>query len=211
MEASVQLTRVPLAYFVTSGYGDTDCGGGIDPWETGSYDLALERAQIENFNITTYSSVIPRQAYEVPITVARKHFVHGAVLEAILVSMNGTTGEIITAGVGRVHVYTRATGEYIGGFAAEYSGHADPEGASKVLRQDLNDMVQRRYRLDAFDFRFDRPVIASRRIRRSYGTVLAGLCWLTYAFPSLSPRHNEQLVHAATRRVEAVSRARRQR
>jgi arginine decarboxylase len=156
--------------------------------------------RIENFNITTYTSVIPRQAYEVPIAVARTHFEHGAVLEAILASMNGTAGEIITAGVGRVYVYKRATGEYLGGFAAEYAGHADPEGASKVLRQDLTDMVRRRYRLDAFEFRFDRPVIASHRIRRSHGTVLAGLCWLTFTVPSLSPRQSERLANAARRR-----------
>ena len=203
MEAVVHFSRVPLAYFVTSGYGDTDSGGGIDPWETGSYDLALEMAQIQNFNISRHTSVIPRQAYEVPIEEARKHFEHGAVLEAILASMNGTTGEIITAGVGRVYVYKRATGECLGGFAAEYEGHADPAGASKVLRQDLEDMLRRRYRPDAFEFRFDRPAIASHRVRRSYGTVLAGLCWLTYAVPSVSPRQDERLANAVRRRSKS--------
>ena len=199
MEAVVHLTRIPLAYFVTRGYGDTDSGSGIDPWETGSYDLALEMAQIENFNISTYSSVIPRQAYEVPIKVARKHFEHGAVLETILASMNGTTGEIITAGIGRVYVYKRATGEYLGGFAAEYQGHADLAGASRALRQDLEDMVRRRYRSDVFAVRFDRPAIMSHRVRRSYGTVLAGLCWLTYEIPSVSSTQNERLARAARR------------
>jgi arginine decarboxylase len=200
MEVVVHFNRVPLAYFVTSGYGDTDSGGGIDPWETGSYDLALEMAEIENFNICTYTSVLPRQAYEVPIEVARRHFEHGAVLEAILASMNGTTGEIITAGVGRVYVYKRSSGEYLGGFAAEYEGHADPEGAPKVLRQDLEDMLKRRYQSDAFEFRFGRPAFASHRIRRSYGTVLAGLCWLTYAVRPVSPRQNDRLARAARRK-----------
>lgn len=208
MDALIRFNRVPLAYFVTSGFGDTDCGGGIDPWETGSYDLALEMAQIENFNISTYTSVIPRQAYEVSIKIARKHFEHGAVLEAILASMNGTTGEIITAGVGRVYVYKRATGAYLGGFAAEYEGHADPAGASKVLRQDLEDMLRRRYRSDAFEFRFDRPAIMSHRVRRSYGTVLAGLCWLTYTLPTVSARQNERLASAAGRRSKASRRPR---
>ena len=202
MEAVVYFNRIPLAYFVTSGYGDTDSGGGVDPWETGSYDLALEMAQIANFNISTYTSVIPRQAYEVPIELARKHFEHGAVLEAILASMNGTSGEIITAGVGRVYVYKKATGEYLGGFAAEYEGHADPEGASQVLRQDLEDMLRRRYRSDAFEFRFDRPAITSHRIRRSYGTVLAGLCWLTYTIPFVSPRQQKRLAHAGKQRLK---------
>jgi hypothetical protein len=36
---------------------------------------------------------------------------------------------------------TIACGECFGGFAAEYEGHADPEGASKVLHQDLEDML----------------------------------------------------------------------
>ncbi len=34
-------------------------GGGTDPWETGSYDLALEEAHIEDFNVVAYTSVIP--------------------------------------------------------------------------------------------------------------------------------------------------------
>ncbi len=28
----------------------------MDPWETGSYDLALEQAGIEDFNIVPYTS-----------------------------------------------------------------------------------------------------------------------------------------------------------
>ncbi|MBU7027873.1 MAG: pyruvoyl-dependent arginine decarboxylase, partial [Theionarchaea archaeon] len=43
--------RVPKDYFVTTGYGETNAGSGIDPWETGAYDLALLMAQIENFNV----------------------------------------------------------------------------------------------------------------------------------------------------------------
>ena len=41
-------------------------GGGTDPWETGSYDLALEEARIEDFNIVAYTSVVPPEATEVP-------------------------------------------------------------------------------------------------------------------------------------------------
>ena len=36
--------RIPYQYFVCSGFGQTDSGGGVDPWETGSYDIALEEA-----------------------------------------------------------------------------------------------------------------------------------------------------------------------
>ena len=193
MDNPVAFTRVPLAYFVTWGYGDTDCGGGVNPWETGSFDLALEMARIENFNLSRYTSVIPRQAYEVPIDVARQYFEHGAVLEGILASMNGTTGEIITAGVGRVHVYEKTSGSYLGGFAAEYEGHADTPGAAEVLHTDLEGMLRRRYHPDDYEFRYDQPVIMSHRIAHQYGTVLAGLCWLTYMFPQVDATQKEEL------------------
>lgn len=37
-------SRIPKHYFVVKGLGETDQGEGSDPWETGSYDLALEDA-----------------------------------------------------------------------------------------------------------------------------------------------------------------------
>lgn len=37
-------SRIPKHYFLVKGFGETDQGDGSDPWETGSYDLALEDA-----------------------------------------------------------------------------------------------------------------------------------------------------------------------
>ena len=37
-------SRIPKHYFMAKGFGETDSGDGSDPWETGSYDLALEDA-----------------------------------------------------------------------------------------------------------------------------------------------------------------------
>ncbi|MFZ3149645.1 MAG: pyruvoyl-dependent arginine decarboxylase [Methanothrix sp.] len=54
--------RIPCEYFVTSGHNDTDLGPGDDPWETGSYDLALMNASIENFNVLKYTSVLPPES-----------------------------------------------------------------------------------------------------------------------------------------------------
>lgn len=54
-------------------------GGGTDPWETGSYDLALEEARIEDFNIVAYTSVVPPEATEVPPMSA----VSGACLQSL--------------------------------------------------------------------------------------------------------------------------------
>ncbi len=62
MKKLVLGTRIPKEYFAATGVGETDLGHGIDPWETGSYDLALEDAGIHNFNIVQYTSVIPQEA-----------------------------------------------------------------------------------------------------------------------------------------------------
>lgn len=46
-------SRVPLHFFTCHGFGETDQGDGADPWETGSYDLALEAAgSTSNYTIT---------------------------------------------------------------------------------------------------------------------------------------------------------------
>lgn len=62
MKKLVLGTRIPKEYFTATGIGETDLGHGIDPWETGSYNLALEVAGIHNFNIVQYTSVIPQGA-----------------------------------------------------------------------------------------------------------------------------------------------------
>ena len=87
--------RIPMHYFVTSGNGDTDIGPGDDPWETGSYDLALMEAGIENFNVVLYTSVLPPESVEISIDEARKFFHHGAVIEVIMASVNGEKGEML--------------------------------------------------------------------------------------------------------------------
>lgn len=70
--------RIPKDYFVTTGSGETDKGSGIDPWETGAYDFALKSAQIENFNIVEYTSVLPPEAKEWPIHKVKHLFHHSA-------------------------------------------------------------------------------------------------------------------------------------
>ena len=87
--------RIPKDYFVTAGMGDTDIGPGDDPWETGSYDLALMDAKIANFNVMQYTSVLPPESREIPIAEAEKLFHHGAVIEVIMASVNGVKGNTL--------------------------------------------------------------------------------------------------------------------
>lgn len=121
--------RIPKDYILTKGYGDTDIGPGHDPWETGSFDMARQMAQIENFNIVRYTSILPPEATQIPIEQAKTLYHPGAVMEAIISQANGYQGDRICAGVGIVQVRRLADGRHMAGYAAEYIGNADKEGA----------------------------------------------------------------------------------
>jgi pyruvoyl-dependent arginine decarboxylase (PvlArgDC) len=76
--------RIPTTYFVTTETGESDQGIPPDPYENFSYDLALLDAEIENFNVVYYTSVLPPESNEVPIESVKHSFHHGAVLETIM-------------------------------------------------------------------------------------------------------------------------------
>ena len=184
MEAQLRAfgCRIPRTYFVTSGAGQITQDAGSDHFETGSYDLALLEAGIENFNVVKYTSVMPPEAREIDIAKAREEhlFHHGAVLECIMAQMNGEQGQHICAGVGRCKVDIE--GVFIGGFAAEYEGNASPEKAKKILLNDLKGIVKRRYGNNAsmYDVEYE---VRDLIVDEEYGTVLAAICFVDYLFP----------------------------
>lgn len=169
--------RIPRLYFATTGAGQSSEGAGVDHWETASYDIALLDAGIENFNVMTYTSVLPPEAEEITFDEAKEYFHHGAVLETIKAQINGAQGDHICAGVGRCKVYQN--GKLIGGFAAEYEGNASCEMAKRLLAQDLLDIVKRRYGMDyeIKDMKFD---VRDLVVDEQWGTVFAALCFVTY-------------------------------
>ncbi|KAL4452666.1 hypothetical protein ABPG75_008328 [Micractinium tetrahymenae] len=138
--------RIPRRYFVTKGFGETDQGAGADPFETGAHDLGMEQAGIHNFNLMTYTSILPWEAEEIPFEEAQKYFHHGSALECILAEMHGGKGDRVTAGVGRMMVGDRAAnGARMGGFAVEYEGGASEEGARGQLDEALDALFDRRF------------------------------------------------------------------
>ncbi len=176
-------TRIPKDYFSTTGAGETDLGGGIDPWETGSYDLALTQAQIENFNIVQYTSVMPPQTVKHDIKEIKHVLYHGAVLETIMANINGVHGDHLCAGVVTAHVKRKSDGTHIGGFACEYEGHAKKEKAEKILESSMMGLIERRYKpgeVEVFDMDY---TIVDLVVEKKYGTVLAALCFVSYTFP----------------------------
>ena len=185
--------RIPAKYFVTGGVGQTDIGPGQDPWETGSYDLALLQANIANFNVVPYTSVLPPEAQEISLEEAKKYFHHGAVIEVIMSSQNGLKGDTLVTGVGRIYVRSKKTKEVIGGFAAEYEeiykSKQIPEAeavkeAESFLKISLLGEFNRRYDPNEYEYYGITYKTNTIYVTKKYGTCLTALAWLTYIFPT---------------------------
>ena len=185
--------RIPMEYFVTSGQGDTDIGPGDDPWETGAYDLALLDAKLANFNVIEYTSVLPPEVKEVPLTEAEKSFHHGAVIETIMASANGVKGNILCTGVGRIQISRKSDEKHIGGFAAEYEKvYRDNDitieeakrVANEMLHTSLMGIVNRRYSSSEYEFFSEQHTVNAFKVEKSYGTSLVALCWISHIYPS---------------------------
>lgn len=193
--------RIPYEYFVTMGHNDTDLGPGDDPWETGSYDLALMNASIENFNVLKYTSVLPPESREITLSEAREYFHHGAAIETIMSDLNGEEGETLCTGVGRIWVRS-PEGVQVGGFAAEYKKNYGNqtvteeqarEEAKNALRTSLMGEVNRRY--NASEYQFSDPTFAIDylQVQKKYGTSLVALCWVSYIFPQIEIAGNASI------------------
>lgn len=189
---SVYGNRIPKEYFVTQGKGDTDIGPGDDPWETGSYDLALMDAKIENFNVMQYTSVLPPEAKEIPIEEAQKKFHPGAVVETIMASVNGVKGNVLCSGIGRIYVRRKSDGKDIVGFAAEYKKvyketPVTTEEAEKTAREMLHislmGEVNRRFNSNEYESYGEQLTVNCFKVEKSYGTSLVSLCWISYIYP----------------------------
>ncbi|MCO5555056.1 hypothetical protein L7F22_008596 [Adiantum nelumboides] len=176
--------KVPKHYFVVQGFGQTDEGSGSDPWETDSFELALIDAGIKDFNIQLYSSVIPPQATHVSLEAARPYFKHGSVLECIMASKNGKQGDKITAGIGRMQVRQKgANCQVIGGYAVEYKGSADKDGAQRILQGDLARIFARQFNKDEYEMFDEQYVVIGHEVEKQFGTVLASICFITFTSP----------------------------
>ena len=176
--------RIPCDYVVVSGAGQTSSGSSSDHWETGAYDIALLDAGIENFNVMEYTSVLPLESNEISWEDAQQYFHHGAVLETIKAQMNGTRGQVLCSGVGRMWV--KHHGKRIGGFAAEFEGNCSERVAIEALTESLEGIFERRYggkqSYEIEDMKFDTRELI---VDEEFGTVFVAICFLNYIYPQI--------------------------
>ncbi|MDR3328613.1 MAG: pyruvoyl-dependent arginine decarboxylase [Prevotellaceae bacterium] len=169
--------RIPQDYFETQGKGESDIAV-----HAGSYHLALKDANIEKYNIMTYSSILPGIANLIPQPA---QMVHGCVVESIMSTCTVGRGERGTAGIVYGWLYHRTTGERYGGLVCENYGDFSPEALEALLRSSLNELYvngfEEDYRLD--DIKYLNETIVPQK---KHGTALVALCFTSYFYPVIA-------------------------
>ncbi|MDR1341880.1 MAG: pyruvoyl-dependent arginine decarboxylase [Prevotellaceae bacterium] len=168
--------RIPKDYFETHGKGESDI-----TVHAGSYHLALKDANIEKYNIMTYSSMLPGIATLVPQPA---DMVHGCVVETIMSTCTVSKGERGTAGIVYGWLYNRKTNEKYGGLVCENYGDYSPDELETLLLSSLNELYvngfEEDYRLE--DIKYLHETIIPQK---KYGTALVSLCFISYYHPVL--------------------------
>lgn len=193
--------RVPYEYFLTKGRGESNAGSAGLPYETGSYDAALNDAGIQNTNVIEYTSVIPVGAKEISKEEGLKRLNWGEVLECIKAQANGKRGEHISAAVMTTTIID-PKGNYLGGFACEYSGSGTRKEAEDSLIISIAGMIKRRgfgningetkmYKDNITDtgyrihpgkiFHYD-----DIKVTQEHGSVFTVICFVSYRYPHLT-------------------------
>ena len=192
--------RVPYEYFITTGKGESAAGSEGLPYETGSYDAALNDAGIQNTNVIEYTSVMPTEAKEISKEEGLKRIQWGEVMECIKAQSNGKKGSKVSAAVMTTTI-TDPKGKYLGGFACEYSGSGTRKAAEDSLLESIYGMIKRRgygnikgelqiYKDNKTDTGFIiHPgkifVYEHMDVVEEHGTVFAVICFVSYKFPTM--------------------------
>lgn len=193
--------RIPYEYFLTKGKGESSAGSKGLPYETGSYDAALNVAGIENTNVIEYTSVIPIEAKQISKEEGLKRLKWGEVLECIKAQSNGRRGSKVSAAVMTTTIED-PKGKYLGGFACEYSGSGTREEAENSLGQSIAGMIKRRgygnikgetkmYKDNITDtgYKIHPGKVFEYEyldVTEEHGSVLVAICFVSHRYPNLS-------------------------
>jgi arginine decarboxylase len=198
--------RIPYEYFITKGKGESSAGSEGLPYETGSYDAALNVAGIENTNVIEYTSVIPTEAKEISREEGLKRLNWGEVLECIKAQSNGKRGSKISAAVMTTTIID-PKGKYLGGFACEYSGSGTKSDAENSLAESIAGMIKRRgygnikgktemYKDNITDtgYKIHPGKVFEYEyldVKEEHGSVLVAICFVSHKYPNLSKEYEK--------------------
>lgn len=208
--------RVPYEYFITKGKGESNAGSAGLPYETGSYDAALNVAGIENANVIEYTSVIPKDAKQISKEEGLKRITWGEVLECIKAQSNGKRGSKISAAIMTTTI-TDPNGQYLGGFACEYSGSGTRKDAEDSLASSIKGMIQRRgYGVIKGETKLYEDTVTDTGykihpgavfeyenldVKEEHGSVFTAICFVSHKYPVLSKQRPSKQRSSKTRKT----------
>jgi arginine decarboxylase len=208
--------RVPYEYFITKGKGESNAGSAGLPYETGSYDAALNVAGIENANVIEYTSVIPKDAKQISKEEGLKRITWGEVLECIKAQSNGKRGSKISAAIMTTTI-TDPNGQYLGGFACEYSGSGTRKDAEDSLASSIKGMIQRRgYGVIKGETKLYEDTVTDTGykihpgavfeyenldVKEEHGSVFTAICFVSHKYPVLSKQRPSKQRPSKTRKT----------
>lgn len=167
--------RIPKTFFVTQGSGDSD-----NQVHAGSYHIALHEAGISDYNIMTYSSVLPACAEKVDRKEA-KYPAFGSELMTIMSCAHGEKGDLISAGVVYAWMTEKRTGKRVGGLVCEVSGKMTHDALMIELRRSILELHERTY--SQYHLGTLNSITRSHRVQKKYGTALVALCFTSFVHP----------------------------
>jgi arginine decarboxylase len=177
MSEKIKRNKTPHKFFITKGFG-------IDPYEkhAGAYHMALFDANIADFNIQTYSSVLPSTAEVVSFDdIDLDCF--GSELKCIMSCEFGEFGEHISAGVIYAWMYKDANlNEKHGGLVCEVHGKFSVENLEERLYLVLNNLFDKTYKQQGLYLGEPTVVIESGSVPNDvrYGCALVSLCFIDF-------------------------------
>jgi arginine decarboxylase len=167
--------NIPQQFIIVKGSGQS-----MKAKHAGSYHLALFDAGISDYNIQTYSSVLPKDAELLSLDeIDLPPF--GSELKCIMANAEGNYGDTISAGVIYAWMYKdEDLTEKHGGFVCELSINGHSAICEKRLREILQDGFDKTYaKLNLF---LGEPEVITEEfeITEMFGNAIVAMCFLNF-------------------------------
>jgi len=153
---------LPKYFFVVRGSAVSDVSA------SNAFDAALTKAGIGHCNLVLASSILPKDAKEIP----QLDMTPGAITFVVMAHADGVSGETVGAGIGLGWLTKENSVEY--GIIAEEHGTKDEKKIEEGLRRKIGEMAKTR-KLGLKEIKI---VVESIEVTKEYGSVVAALVLL---------------------------------
>lgn len=137
--------------------------------------MALHEAGISDFNIMTYSSVLPACAEEVPKDEARLP-VFGSEMMTIMATAHGEKGDHICAGI--IYGWMYDKDKKVGGLVCEVAGVMEIDDICGKLEAAIYELHDRTYA--QYELRDIHLYVEPHKVSKAHGTALVAICFTEF-------------------------------